>query len=180
MVLSLEHGPEIQPFTKQQPVEGSRFVISCYVSGKPAPTAQQIWWTRQNYNSFRQQGNQLVIDNIQKEQSGTYTCHAQNTLTPSGQSNKPVLLSSPNFNPLILYVGQQNVQMTCSSSQANPSSFDYWWTYNKQNYSSSVYNLQPVTKTSGGNYICNGRNTVGTSSSTVTVVVQLYLFFVKP
>ncbi|KAJ8316527.1 hypothetical protein KUTeg_005934 [Tegillarca granosa] len=181
------NGPEIQPFTKQQPVEGSRFVLSCFVSGKPAPTSQQIWWTRQNDNTFRQQGNQLVIDNIQKEQSGIYTCHAQNTLTPSGQSSinktatkdvevdvlyKPVLTTSPNFNPLILYVGQQNVQMTCSSTQANPSSVEYWWTYNKQNYNGPVYNLQTVTKTSGGNYICNGRNTVGTSSCTVSVVVQ--------
>ncbi|KAJ8307737.1 hypothetical protein KUTeg_014708 [Tegillarca granosa] len=80
-------GPEIQLFTKQQPVEGCRFVLTCYVSGKPALTVQQMWWTRHNDNTFRQQGIQIVIDNIQKEQSGTYTCHAQNTLTPSGQSS---------------------------------------------------------------------------------------------
>ncbi|KAJ8316519.1 hypothetical protein KUTeg_005926, partial [Tegillarca granosa] len=80
-------GPEIKPFAKQQPVEGSVFVLSCNVSGKPAPTSQQIWWTRQNDHTFRQQGNQLVIDKIQKGQSGIYRCHAQNTLTPSGQSS---------------------------------------------------------------------------------------------
>ncbi|KAJ8307740.1 hypothetical protein KUTeg_014711 [Tegillarca granosa] len=86
-VVIVQYGPEIQRFTKQQPVEGSRFVLSCYVSGKPVPTSQQIWWTRQNDNTYRRQGNKYVIDNIQKEQSGTYTCHAQNTLTPSGQSS---------------------------------------------------------------------------------------------
>lgn len=82
--------PSIQPFDTQKPVEGTTLVIPCNVhAGNPADTSTQ--WTRDGV-SFNQSGASLVLSAIERSQSGTYVCMAQNTYFDfsQGEDNQSV------------------------------------------------------------------------------------------
>lgn len=82
--------PSIQPFETLRAVEGTTLVIPCNViAGNPAETFTQ--WMRDGVG-FNQSGTSLVLSTIERSQSGTYVCMAQNTYFDNshGEDNKSV------------------------------------------------------------------------------------------
>lgn len=77
-----------EPFIAQMPditiIEGHFLAVYCNVVSNPDPT--YLWWTRQKEPNFRLDNANLTINNINRNDSDSYTCHAKNILTPSGMS----------------------------------------------------------------------------------------------
>lgn len=58
-------------------IEGRNLSVTCsYTFGEP--TATTVYWTKTD-SVFRYDGQILWIPNIEKEDSGTYACHAENS-----------------------------------------------------------------------------------------------------
>ncbi|XP_071094645.1 cell adhesion molecule CEACAM5-like [Haliotis cracherodii] len=78
--------------------------------------------------------------------------------------------------PHRVYVGQQNVQLTCRVTAANPAVTSYTWTHNSsviQSVRGAVLTISSVSRTTGGSYTCQGNNSLGGSTpSQVTLEVQ--------
>ncbi|XP_071094657.1 neural cell adhesion molecule 1-like [Haliotis cracherodii] len=119
----------------------------------------------------------LSLTSITRNQTGDYICTAVNTatgVTSSALTLTVTVYYAPDVNlearcrPYRVYVGQQNVQLTCQVTAANPTVTSYSWTRDGSSIpsaTSSMYSLSPVTRGSAGNYTCAARNSVGTSSS---------------
>ncbi|XP_046546386.1 sialoadhesin-like [Haliotis rubra] len=122
-----------------------------------------------------------------RSKTGSYRCQPSNThgssdsVTVSVDVQYPaeVILEtqgSATCRPHRVYVGQQNVQLTCRVTAANPAVTSYTWTHNSsviQSASGGVFTISSVSRTSGGSYTCQGRNSLGGStSSPVTLEVQ--------
>lgn len=69
--------PMIWPMGTKRTIEGRNLSVTCsYTLGEP--TATTVYWTKSD-SVFRYDGQMLWIPNIEKEDSGTYVCHAENT-----------------------------------------------------------------------------------------------------
>lgn len=67
----------IWPMGTKRTIEGSNLSVTCsYTLGEP--TATTVYWTKSN-SVFRYDDQMLWIPNIEKEDSGTYVCHAENS-----------------------------------------------------------------------------------------------------
>uniref|UniRef100_K1QKD4 Hemicentin-1 n=1 Tax=Magallana gigas TaxID=29159 RepID=K1QKD4_MAGGI len=88
--IDVQYPPSIQPFETLRAVEGTTLVIPCNViAGNPAETSTQ--WMRDGVG-FNQSGTSLVLSTIERSQSGTYVCMAQNTYFDDshGEDNQSV------------------------------------------------------------------------------------------
>lgn len=77
----------MNPISTKTQIEGNQLIISCIGKSYPKITNRDVKWTKQNNNTFSRVGQQLVIDNVNKEDTGKYVCFVVLQLTPSdGQS----------------------------------------------------------------------------------------------
>lgn len=65
-----------------QPIEGNKLVISCTAESNPQITNGDIKWTKMNNITFQDTG-QLVIENVDRGDSGTYICTVTLNLKPT-------------------------------------------------------------------------------------------------
>lgn len=78
--------PVVYSFRQQDIIEGTNLSVTCnYSSGNPSPTT--FLWTQENNQSFKQYGTVLQLPTIQKSESGTYICTAENNLTNTKKGN---------------------------------------------------------------------------------------------
>lgn len=82
MHLIISDQPVISEFQDHTIAAGTTLTITPTIDANPLPL--YIWWTRENNNSFIYNGETLIIINIKTTASDNYTCHAMNTLSPSG------------------------------------------------------------------------------------------------
>lgn len=61
----------------------SQLLISCNVRSYPAVTNNDVIWTKQNNATFQKKGQQLVISNVNRVDSGIFVCSVLITLTPT-------------------------------------------------------------------------------------------------
>ncbi|KAK3747198.1 hypothetical protein QZH41_011815, partial [Actinostola sp. cb2023] len=75
--ITYPHGPHCEPIS---PIENETISLLCNVTGFPKPN---ITWT--NNDKLSSKGSQLVLENILRNQTGIYTCSADNGIgmTPS-------------------------------------------------------------------------------------------------
>lgn len=67
--------------------EGNKLIISCIGQSYPNITNHDVKWTKHNNETFNRVGVQLVIDNVNRVDNGTFVCSVLLQLTPSvGQS----------------------------------------------------------------------------------------------
>ncbi|CAC5419491.1 unnamed protein product [Mytilus coruscus] len=177
------HEPMISDISDQIIQEGNTLTIISNIDA--SPDSMFVWWSRSNEPNFRQAGEVLTISNIQREYIGYYTCHAMNTLKPSGQPSQnrtslerfhvsvqypPSVTIVPNYNPYILYERQQNIVFSCVINDANPSSnIMYNWNHPDGSYSirGEFLTISTVLRGHSGLYSCNATNSVGTSKITM-------------
>lgn len=76
--------PVIFNITDHTIKEGSILHITSTIDANPKPIS--VWWTRQNDSSFKYNGMNLTVNNIQRESSDYYICHAMNMITTSSHS----------------------------------------------------------------------------------------------
>ncbi|XP_078331736.1 hemicentin-1-like isoform X3 [Crassostrea virginica] len=76
--LNVEYPPSVIPLTQKETKEGQDFLISCRATpGNPITT--MFWWIKVNDPVFKQNGSTLQLPYIQRHNSGTYKCIAENT-----------------------------------------------------------------------------------------------------
>ncbi|KAK3107205.1 hypothetical protein FSP39_009369 [Pinctada imbricata] len=168
--------PVIATIPNQTPEEDSTLTVTCTVtSSNPAP--DRIYWTRFNDFTFRQNSAVLSIPNISRTHTDNYTCHAENTMSPT--SGSPVAGSDQMMIMVnVLYGPGTNVQFNPASStismeesntmnlptvrctaDCNPPC-QYSWSGNTVSNDATL-NLGIATRNKNGTYMCRARNTIG-------------------
>lgn len=79
----MSDGIYINPIRKHQPPEGRHLNVTCSGNSYPAMTDNDVSWTKHNNDSFKHNGRYLVIDNVNRINSGTYVCSVIIILTPT-------------------------------------------------------------------------------------------------
>lgn len=83
----MSDGVETVTVSKKEPVEGTRLTVTCTGKSYPAMTDNDVTWTKQNNNTFIRKGRILLVDNINRLDSGTFLCSVVIKLIPTiGQS----------------------------------------------------------------------------------------------
>uniref|UniRef100_A0AC35F2G5 Uncharacterized protein n=1 Tax=Panagrolaimus sp. PS1159 TaxID=55785 RepID=A0AC35F2G5_9BILA len=73
--MNVFYTPVIKVPKVSNPAEGEQLILECDIDANP--NAEQIMWT--GPNGFSQIGSRLMIDTIQRENTGNYTCQAENS-----------------------------------------------------------------------------------------------------
>nr|XP_034303703.1 contactin-5 isoform X2 [Crassostrea gigas] len=190
--IDVQYPPSIQPFETLRAVEGTTLVIPCNViAGNPAETSTQ--WMRDGVG-FNQSGTSLVLSTIERSQSGTYVCMAQNTYFDDshGEDNQSVTVDveyPPSVNPLEVHYPTEfsDLQVYCSATPGNPPNHVFYWTrLGDDNFrqNGTYLELYSISRNETGRYICTAVNSYSTGgegkdSQTLSVNVQ-YPPFVTP
>jgi hypothetical protein len=105
-VLQIIRDPESNIY----PVSTPRLHMTCVADGNPLPTDEEYRWTFQAVDSNTTEetlsnGKYLILQNLQEENSGTYTCTVTNSLnfmdsqniifTVNGTISEPQCVSNP-------------------------------------------------------------------------------------
>ncbi|XP_031432712.1 neural cell adhesion molecule 2 isoform X2 [Clupea harengus] len=179
-----------QTTTFHEFLKGERALIPCRVSGRPAVEVQ---WLRSstllvadgNQRITVLPDNSLQIDDIQREDRGTYTCKASIKGRPvSKMQNISVVINTPP--EVIIHEKLKSVKsgpdatvsITCSTSGEPqpeitwmmPTSFDS--TRHKFNSDKSDLTITSVKRDDNGEYICTAKNKIGESSATTFLDVS--------
>lgn len=182
--LDIEYPPTVLPMSTQKIVEGRYLNVTCsYTPGKPSATS--FYWTNAN-EKFRINGHILRIPNIGREDSGTYTCFAENTYSSGnrGTANATIEIDVQYPPSIQAFDTQRPVEGTtlvisCNVTDGNPAVTSIHWTrvgYSSNHYGAN-YTLSPVQRSHSGTYICHARNTYydysrGEANQSVTVNVE--------
>lgn len=71
------HPPLVNTLSNQNIIEGRDLSVTCTVTpGNPSSTT--LYWTKVDNPGFRQNGPTLQLYNIQRNDSGSYRCTAEN------------------------------------------------------------------------------------------------------
>lgn len=77
IIILFEDPPVVNPLSQQNITEGSNLSVNCTATpGNPSTTT--IYWTKIDNLGFRENGSILKLFNIQRTNSGTYVCAAEN------------------------------------------------------------------------------------------------------
>lgn len=84
--------PSVSSFSPQYPVELTDFSAACtVVPGNPPNT--EMYWTRSGEETFQQNSTHLRLFSINRNDSGTYKCTAENTYSSGSKgSNSQTLV----------------------------------------------------------------------------------------
>ncbi|XP_067026451.1 uncharacterized protein [Acropora muricata] len=82
VTITVNEPPFILPFTRKEVTEGGNLTVMCNVSGISPPT---VFWVKTSHGE-RTNGTDLVFTNINRPQSGDYTCNASNPCGDATQS----------------------------------------------------------------------------------------------
>ncbi|CAC5394889.1 unnamed protein product [Mytilus coruscus] len=186
---SMKNGVDIDPISKQEPTEFSQLLIFCNAKSYPEVTNNDVIWTKQNNATFRSKGQQLVISNVKKVDSGFFVCSVVITLTPTlGQPvnvtgsttvevdvlYRPTVTVSPEHSEYYVLENVTNLQLACVVKEANPAVKSYRWYKNNAVISNvAVYTISSVHRSDSGNYTCDAINSVGTSITSSAIQLTI-------
>ncbi|VDI53768.1 Hypothetical predicted protein, partial [Mytilus galloprovincialis] len=175
------HGVDINPISKKEPAESTTLSVSCNVKSYPEVRNNNVTWTKKNNATFISRGQQLVINNVHRKDSGTYVCFVIIQLTPTlGQSvnvsgttsvevnvlYRPTVTVSPEYNQYNVIENTTNLQLTCTVTDSNPAVTSYrWYKGNLLMSNMATYTIPTVLRSHTGSYKCDATNSVGTSIS---------------
>ncbi|XP_058236261.1 hemicentin-1-like [Hemibagrus wyckioides] len=157
-------------------VEGSSVTLTCSSDANP-PVQSYTWY--KGRSSIRT-GNTYRINRIRSEDSGDYTCRAENEL--GDQSSAAVSLNvqyppkrvSVSISPSGVIVEGSSVTLTCSSD-ANPPVQSYTWYKGKSSIrTGNTYRMNRIRSEDSGDYTCRAENKHGDQSSTAVSLNVLY------
>ncbi|CAG2207032.1 unnamed protein product [Mytilus edulis] len=81
--LEVLYGVKLIIVSIKEPVEGTRLTVTCNGQSNPAITDNDVTWTKQNNITFIRKGRLLLVDNVNRLDSGTYVCSVVIELLPS-------------------------------------------------------------------------------------------------
>ncbi|CAC5394878.1 unnamed protein product [Mytilus coruscus] len=81
--LDVLYGIELYSISKNNQTEGKTLTITCSGQSYPLMTSSDVKWFKQNNNTFSSEGLQLVIENVNRLDSGTYVCSVVIQLAPT-------------------------------------------------------------------------------------------------
>ncbi|XP_076107186.1 hemicentin-1-like isoform X2 [Mytilus galloprovincialis] len=169
--IDILYKPMIAKIPDYNITERQTLSITCTVVSNPDPIS--IWWTRQHEPGFRFNSANLTISNINRNDNGSYTCHAMNILTPSGMSLQnrtsqnmfhvnvqyyPVISDIPDYN-----VTEGNTLSIFPIIDANPQPTLLSWSRRDENevvYKGFNLTISNIQRNFSGNYTFLVRNTL--------------------
>ncbi|CAF4402889.1 unnamed protein product [Rotaria magnacalcarata] len=181
--LDVQYGPRVYAMESRVVVNRSNTAnLRCYVDSNPAP--YQIVWFKNGYEIFRQnQLSDLRIDDVERNDTGLYTCAIYNRLRNNSTRNssttielivqsRPILETT--YSKIAAEIGQ-TLTLTCRvSGQPKPS---IYWKRNEQimNCDEIVddkcyLKLFHIAKKDFGSYRCIAENLLGKEEWTYTIV----------
>ncbi|XP_052503745.1 LOW QUALITY PROTEIN: hemicentin-2 [Budorcas taxicolor] len=171
-------------------VAGSRLVLSCDVTGVPAPT---VTWLKDRIpvessmaRGMVSRGGRLQLSNLQPDQAGTYTCVAENTQAEASKNFVVAVLVAPRIRSSGTtqehsVLEGQDVQLDCEAD-GEPPPYVVWlkdgspldeslgadlWFY----LDGSSLVLKGLRASDSGAYTCVARNAAGEDARLYTVNV---------
>lgn len=183
--LNVEYPPTVFKLDQQNIVEGTNLSVTCNAtSGNPSTTT--FFWTLIGHPFFSRKGSILKLSNIQKNNSGTYSCTAINVYSNGRKGNHSQgMLVNVFYPPTVNMLSTQdivegrNLSVTCTATPGNPSSITLYWTKNGntgfKQYDSTLQ-IPNIKRNSSGTYTCTAENTysknqTGVNSKTMVVNV---------
>ncbi|XP_070551561.1 hemicentin-1-like [Ptychodera flava] len=157
--LDVQYPPTVSVNGSVVTVEGRSFTSLCEVDSNPDPT---ITWFGDS-DHYVQSGNELILDNVDRRQSGNYTCHAQTVFWDGTTGNGSEILfldvqypPSVMTEPLIQTKELDDVNFYCNVTDGNPSDATLaWFSPNGSRIATiDTVVLENVTRDSEGLYSC--------------------------
>ncbi|XP_061188082.1 hemicentin-1-like [Saccostrea echinata] len=167
MTIDVEYPPKVSAFSSQYPVEYNNLIVSC-VANNGNPSSTLYYWTKSEDDDFQQNNTKLSLYSIDRNQSGTYICTAENTYTSGSKgSDSKQLVVDVQYPPLVSTIAdirpveQDNVRVQCNVIKGNPSSTNVFWT--KSGSSSPIQSgytleLNYIRRGNSGTYYCVAEN----------------------
>ncbi|XP_074634436.1 neural cell adhesion molecule 2-like [Acropora palmata] len=175
VTITVNEPPFILPFTRKESTEGGNLTVMCNVSGISPPT---VFWVKTS-NGERTNGTDLVFTNINRPQSGDYTCKASNPCGDATQSVEIDVQFKPEMVQLMAskttVCKGESIFLNCSSN-SEPAVRSYQLYKNgtmvNEVHSGGVWFLAMET---GGVFVykCKVTNSIGTAmSENVSITVD--------
>nr|XP_034316845.1 hemicentin-2-like [Crassostrea gigas] len=170
MVVNVLYPPLVNTLSNQNIIEGRDLSVTCTVTpGNPSSTT--LYWTKVDNPGFRQNGPTLQLYNIQRNDSGSYRCTAENNYNnrERGTHTKTTVVNVL-YPPTVKTLSQQNiiegidVSITCQANVGNPSSTAmYWIKVDDAGFRQNgpTLHLLDIQRTSSGTYKCTAENNYG-------------------
>ncbi|XP_044180700.1 hemicentin-1-like isoform X4 [Acropora millepora] len=176
VTITVNEPPSIQPFTRKKVTEGGNLRVRCIVSGIPPPT---VFWVKTS-NGDRTNGTDLVFTSISRNQSGDYTCIANNPCDNASESVEIDVQFKPEMVQLVAskttVCQGESIFLSCSAN-SNPVARSYQLYENgtmvNEGYSGG--GVWSQTMATGGVFVykCKVTNSVGTAmSENVSITVN--------
>ncbi|VDI42885.1 Hypothetical predicted protein, partial [Mytilus galloprovincialis] len=189
--INVLYGIEISSMMKNQPIEGRFVNITCIGQSNPAIRDNDVTWTKQNNNTFSMKGQRLVIRNVNRIDSGIYTCSVEIQLNPnfgqsvniSGQSTVevdvlyvPTVTISVASSPYTVVENTTNFNLLCTVTDGNPIVSSYnWYKDGSRISTAATYTILKVNRSDKGNYTCDAKNRAGRSN--ISPEVEVYVLY---
>uniref|UniRef100_A0A8W8LC41 Hemicentin-1 n=1 Tax=Magallana gigas TaxID=29159 RepID=A0A8W8LC41_MAGGI len=167
VVVNVLYPPTVDTLSQRDVIEERNISITCTATpGNPSFTT--FWWTKVDNPGFIENGATIQLSNIQRNNSGTYRCTAENNYS-NGKKGTDSQLTVVNvqYPPTIKTLSQQNIverghlSFTCKAIPGNPSSTTVYWTkvdnsgFRQNGATLELYNIQ---RNSSGTYRCTAEN----------------------
>ncbi|XP_031642389.1 hemicentin-1 isoform X3 [Oncorhynchus kisutch] len=172
-----------------QPIADNMFTLTCETTG----TIYSIHWMKNswplyadNRTDFSINNNTLTFNSVQHSDNGDYQCSAYNPLSNMTSTEYRLIVNYGPERPVIM---SSDIAMTghivtfnCSASSQPPSQFS--WFFNGSSVETgSVYETDPLTLASHGEYTCVAFNNItdrnSTASKMLTIIAPVTMTMVK-
>ncbi|XP_025763709.1 sialoadhesin isoform X4 [Oreochromis niloticus] len=156
-------------------VEGSSVNLTCSSDANPAAN---YTWYKENKSLFHGPVGMYHLSSISSEDSGKYSCKAENLYGPAQSVTLyidveyPPKLPSVSVSPSAEIVEGSSVTLTCSSD-ANPAANYTWYKEDEDSAKASGHNftITDFRPEHIGSYYCVAQNTRGCRNSTLQLIV---------
>nr|XP_034300634.1 B-cell receptor CD22-like [Crassostrea gigas] len=163
MTINVLYPPTVIALSRQYIIEGRNLSINCQATpGNPSSTT--FYWT--NNQGFRQNGATLQLYIIQKTNSGTYRCTAENNYGDGEKgTNSLSMVVDVQYPPFVNLLSKQNIlegrnlSVTCQAIPGNPRFTTFYWTKaDRFRRNGATLQLPDIQRNSSGTYICTAEN----------------------
>nr|XP_054319328.1 carcinoembryonic antigen-related cell adhesion molecule 1 isoform X3 [Pongo pygmaeus] len=187
VTLNVTYGPDTPTISPSDTYyrPGANLSLSCYAASNPP--AQYSWLIN---GTFQQSTQELFIPNITVNNSGSYTCHANNSVTGRNRTTvKTIIVTelSPVVKPQIkasktaVTKDKDSVNLTCST---NDTGISISWFFENQSLPSSermklsqgntTLSINPVKREDAGKYWCEVFNSISKNQSDPIMLTVKY------
>ncbi|XP_025766976.1 B-cell receptor CD22 isoform X3 [Oreochromis niloticus] len=183
------YAPDVDIVISQEPerrtkmiIQGDKVTFTCSVK-RSNPQPDSFTWLKDG-NPFKSK-NITVVENIQPEDSGDYTCRAENKVGSGSKTLQLTVQYKPRKTNISIYQTRVKIntaaKFTCLTD-ANPAPSSYSWFHYKQTDPSrkkmlmvfeKTLHLEIVQRADEGCYICNASNSIDKGDTSKPVCIDV-------